>query len=82
MKIKEPKLSIEWVDYHGLKLPKHKSHSFIATDKNGHCFSYKVSPEIIHEDYWSTYSDTMFIGELDLEDMDWKESLIKYPDSK
>jgi hypothetical protein len=73
MKFAEP---MKEVDYHGLKLTVPERCKFIASDADGETWAYESSPTL-HHLYWDYCTYGYCIGPLDLEGMDWKETLIE-----
>ena len=73
MKFAEP---MKEVDYHGLKLTVPERCKFIASDADGETWSYGTKPDE-YDEAWGYVKDSYCIGPLDLEGMDWKETLIE-----
>ena len=73
MKFAEP---MKDVDYHGLKLTVPERCKFLSSDKDGETWANEKRPQTMYE-HWSYKLNGYCIGTLDLEGMDWKETLIE-----
>ena len=73
MKFAEP---MKEVDYHGLKLTVPERCKFIASDADGETWAYELNPKSFPL-HWGYIKNGYCIGALDLEGMDWKETLIE-----
>ena len=66
------------VEYFGLTLTVPNDCEYIATDKSGKVYAYTNRPEDRHST-WATYADYVYIADVDLEGMDWRDTLQKVP---
>lgn len=76
------KLKKDWhyVDFHGMQVPKPKSHPFLFANDCGKVKSSSKRPEPhTYHDFWLMKFDHVCIGQhFDLDGMDWKKSLVEY----
>lgn len=72
--------SEQWfvVDYFGMQIIVPKYYRYLAVDSDGSLFAHRQKPELFPLDktarWFSGFSDT-FLGDVDLEGMDWRETL-------
>lgn len=74
-------LKLKEVDYHGIKLTIMEGYKYIATDKDGHTWAYLFKPteckhfcgvfDSRHDD------DPMLLCTVDLEEMNWRDTLME-----
>jgi hypothetical protein len=64
------------VFYFGIKLWIPKNFNYLATDRDGRVYAYENKPEPSDDVFLGTLPH--YLGEVDLEDQDWTESLVEY----
>lgn len=70
---------LKTVDYFGIPLTIYDEIMWLATDENGRIYGYTVKPAL-SDNVWlakNLASDWFYIGNVDLEDLDWKDTLLK-----
>lgn len=66
------------VNYFGLELVVEKEAKFLATDENGGVYSFTKETEINKDNESVWYGKgTEWIAEVDLEGLDWRETLVE-----
>ena len=68
------------VEYHGILLAVPEGTKYIATDEDGAAYAYRdCGGEPMHTndfEWYSNHDDTTFVGEVDREGMNWKDTLM------
>lgn len=72
---------MKYADYYGKRFQVSRYHDWIATDADGDIFSYRSKPRMNDDEemrMWESADDgeTHYIGEADMQNTDWRDSLV------
>lgn len=69
--------SFKTIKYFGIVISVPEEVLYVAVDEDGEVYGYEIEPHYnIHS--WDAYYNNHFLGVVDLEGMDWKETLRGY----